>query len=266
MNVTAYIEAVSCAAPGLPDWQRAQAVLRGEQAYVASELPVYQPALLPSNERRRASPTVRMAFRVAEAAINGSSIAASELATVFTSADGDLNIAQRICAALAETQRFISPTDFHNSVHNAAAGYWSIASLAKGPSTAIAAFDDSFAVGLLEALGMVQVEQQAALLVAYDVPAPEPLHARRPVQHPAGVGLILTPQRTPNSLARLHAQLTHNAITTMQDAALEALRLSNPAARALPLLLPLARQQSGSAALQLPGNSMAIQLDMDDPR
>lgn len=266
MTTTAYLEAVALAAPGLPDWQIASAVLRDEQAYAANELPVYQPSLLPPNERRRASPTVRMAFRVAEAATQASSIPATELASVFCSADGDLAIAHRICAALAEAQRFISPTDFHNSVHNAAAGYWSIASNAHGPSTAIAAFDDSFAIGLLEALGMVQVEHAPTLLVAYDVPAPAPLLAKRPVQDPVGVALILTPKATANTLAKLTIlpATEQQSITPMQQSALEAMRMGNPAARALPLLQLLAYGRSGSVALALPNNNaVTIQLDMD---
>jgi hypothetical protein len=227
-------------------------------------LPVYQPALLPPNERRRASPTVRIAFRVAEAATQASSVAAADLALVFASADGDLHIAQRICSALAETQRFISPTDFHNSVHNAAAGYWSIASAAHGPSTAIAAYDSSFAVGLMEALGMVLVEQQATLLVAYDVPGPAPLLDKRPVQDSVGIGIILTPKRTANTLARLRAQPTSSIATPMNLAALETMRLGNPAARALPLLQLLAYRRSGSVALSLPNNSsVELQLEID---
>lgn len=254
-----HIDAISFAAPGLVDWASAQAVLRGEQSYVAAELPTYQPSLLPPNERRRASATVRMAFRVAEAATQASSIAASELATVFSSADGDLTIAQRICMALAETQRFISPTDFHNSVHNAAAGYWSIASLAHGPATAIAAFDDSFGAGLLEAIGMVHIERQPTLLVVYDVPAPAPLHAKRPLQHPAGVALVLTSQATANTLASFTFKLSDAVATVCSDTALEALRLSNPAARALPLLQLLARRQAGAVTLSS-GGSRNVQL------
>ncbi len=266
MNATAYIEAVSIAAPGLPDWHTARAVLRDEQPYIASELPVYQPSLLPPNERRRASPTVRMAFRVAEAAARASSIPAAQLAGVFSSSDGDLSIAQRICAALAQEQRFISPTDFHNSVHNAAAGYWSIASAAHGPSTAIAAFDHSFAVGLLEALGMVNIEQTPTLLVAYEVPAPQPMLAKRPVRDPVGVALILTPKPGANTLARMTTQpaSTQLQVTPMNGIALEAMRMGNPAARALPLLQLLACGHSGSVALALPKHaSVAIKLDMD---
>ncbi len=256
-----HLEAISIAAPGMPDWHSAQCILRGESEWIASELPIYQPSLLPPNERRRASPTVRMAFRVAEAATQASSISASALATVFTSADGDLAIAHRICAALAETQRFISPTDFHNSVHNAAAGYWSIASQARGPSTAIAAFDDSFAVGLMEAISMVVVEQLPTLLVAYDVPGPAPLLDKRPVQNAIGVALILTPQRTANTLMQMSIDCTGDAaVTPMQPAALEVLRVGNPAGRALPLLQLLAYGRAGSVTLALPNQSSADQL------
>lgn len=263
MNNVAYLEAVAIAAPGLPDWQTASLVLSDAQTYAATELPVYQPNLLPPNERRRASPTVRMAFRVAEAATQASSITATELAGVFSSADGDLSIAQRICMALAGPQRLISPTDFHNSVHNAASGYWSIASAAQGPSTAIAASDHSFAVGLLEALGMVSVEQVPTLLVAYDVPAPMPLLSKRPVRDAVGVALILTSQPTTNTLARITAATSSAPETPMPHAELEAMRMGNPAARALPLLQLLAYGRAGSVALSLPNNSLEIQLDMD---
>ncbi len=41
------------------------------------------------------------------------------------------------------------PTQFHNSVHNAVAGYWSIATKSTQPMTCLAAHDHSFAAGLL---------------------------------------------------------------------------------------------------------------------
>ena len=262
MSQVVFVDSVSFSAPGMVDWESAQPVLRSEQDYQPGELPLYQSNLLPPNERRRASPTVRMAFRVAEAATRNSSIPASDLATVFSSADGDLNIAQRICTALAEPQRLISPTDFHNSVHNAAAGYWSIASLARGPSTAIAAFDHGFAVGLMEAVGMVLIEQQPTLLVVYDVPAPEPLLAKRPVQYPAGVGLLLTPEPTSNSLCSICIETTECVATHMPDKLLETLRMTNPAARALPLLSLLAKGEDGEVILQMPHGNIALHLKM----
>ncbi len=254
-QLISYIEAISFVAPGLPDWHQTQSVLRDEVAYISSELVDYQPNLLPSNERRRASPTVRMAFRVAEELTQNSSIHVDQLACVFSSADGDLTIAQRICRALAEPARLVSPTDFHNSVHNAAVGYWSIATRTKGPATAIAAFDYSFATGLLEAHSMVQIEKRAALLVVYDVPAPPPLHVNRPVAIPAGTGLLLTSVCTANTIAGISMQIEECTSTPCSNAAIEALRTSNPAARALPLLQTLARRERHQ-----------VNIDMDNQR
>jgi hypothetical protein len=237
---SAYISGIGLAAPGLPSWAAAQVVLREEQAYEDTALGVYQPNLLPPNERRRASPAVRMAFRVAEEATHNQ--AASALATTFVSADGDLQIAHRICAALATPERFISPTDFHNSVHNAAAGYWSIATAAQGPSTAISGWDMGFAVGLVEALGIVQVEGMDTLLVAYDLPAPEPLWAKRPLAAPFGVALLLSKEPRAGTLGHMKLEVAAGAVSTLENGALERLRRSNPAARALPLLCALARR------------------------
>lgn len=249
MSAEVFIAAVGMAAPGLNGWPAARAVLRGEQPYQPAEVPAYQPALLPPNERRRASPTVRMAFRVAEEAMQGFS--GDEIATVFVSADGDLQIAQRICAALAAPVPLISPTDFHNSVHNAAAGYWSIAGGVRGPSTAISAWDHGLSVGLLEAVSMVIVEQRDTLLVAYDLPAPPPLLDKRAVNNAFGVALLLT--RTPTqALARIRWKNSNGNESTLTDRGLEELRRSNPAARVLPLLSALAR--GATAAVQLPGD------------
>lgn len=246
MQATSYIGAISFVAPGLPDWPHTKSVLRGDRDYVATDLSTYQPTLLPANERRRASPTVRMAFRVAEELINSCKYPADQLACVFSSSDGDLTIAQRICAALAEGARLVSPTDFHNSVHNAAAGYWSIAANATGPSTAIAAFDGSFAAGLLEAHAMVQVEKHSTLLVVYDVPAPLPLQASRPVGAPIGVGLLLTPDSSANTIAAIRCEIVNAQDARCDNAAIETLRTSNPAGRSLPLLQAIARTQSAT--------------------
>ena len=66
------------------------------------------------------------------------------------SSDGDGEIVHRLCTALASPAAEVSPTDFHNSVHNAATGYWSIGAHSSAPSTALCAYDGSFAAGLLE--------------------------------------------------------------------------------------------------------------------
>jgi hypothetical protein len=256
-----FIEAVGLAAPGLPSWGQARATFRGETAFVPSPLSPHTPAMLPLNERRRATPAVKLAFRAAEDAMLGTTLPAAELATVFTSSDADLAIIHRICLALTATPRLISPTDFHNSVHNAAAGYWSIAAGARAASTSISAHDGSFAAGLLEACSQVLVDGSDVLLVAFDSPAPQPLHDKRCMAHPAAAALVLTRLRTAHSMAAVTCDTSPGAETVFEEPALEQLRLGNPAARALPLFQSLALQRFGSMVLPMrPGANLAVEL------
>lgn len=258
-----YIDAVGCCAPGLDGWDQAQPVLRGERPYERQELPPHQSQLLPANERRRAPLSVRLAFRVAEDALRLDPHSAQRLASVFASSDGDTHISHRISQALAQPQRVVSPTDFHNSVHNAAAGYWTIATQARLPSVSLSACHASFAAGLLEAGCLAQVEDLGCLLVAFDVRVPELLQPLWPVTESAALALVVSPRRSAASLAVLRVEPdAHAAETAMQDAELEALRVSNAAARALPLLQLLARGAPGSVVLDGAGGD-SLRLDLE---
>ena len=62
--------------------------------------------------------------------------------------------------------------------------------------------------------------------------------------------MVLTPEPSAGSLARLDAALTELSYDRMTDPALEALRVSFPAARSLPLLGLLAKARAGSAILE----------------
>jgi Beta-ketoacyl synthase, N-terminal domain len=242
--LTAFIDAVGLAAPGLTGWNESKAILRGDQPYTPMPLGNYSPTFLPANEARRATATVLLAFRVAEEAVRNSNHTAASLATVFASSDADMKVSHRICTALAQPQRLVSPTDFHNSVHNAPSGYWHIGARSHHASSAIAAHDYSFVAGLLEAMTQVQVDRQATMLVCYDVPAPEPLLERRPLANAFGVALLLAPTRSPHSLARLTVENLHSSSPlSASSMLLESLRSSNPAGRVLPLIESLARQQ-----------------------
>jgi hypothetical protein len=244
-----YVEAVGLTAPGLPSWSDSVAALAGAAPYVPQELAPYQPALLPPNERRRATQAVRLAFRTAEDALRATPLRAAELATVFASSDGDTEVMHRINHALAQPARTLSPTDFHNSVHNAAAGYWSIAVGARQPSTSLAAHDASFASALTEAAALTLGDELCTLLAVYDLRMPPPLAAKRAIDEPFGVALVLTPAPTPRSLAALQLAETQDPETAVPDPALERLRRSNPAARALPLLQHLACRTAGTVHL-----------------
>lgn len=257
MSTPVCISAVGLAGPGLSGWEASLPVLSGTEPYVPAEAPPYQPQLLPPNERRRATPAVRQAFRAAEDAVARSPRPAAELATVFASSDADMSIIHRICSALSEDSRIISPTDFHNSVHNAAAGYWSIAVGARGPSNTVCAYDASFAAGLLEAAALVATDGCDTLLVAYDVMPPEPLNSKRPIGNCFSVALVLSPAAAVPGAPRLRLSVgAEGAPTPMQHAGLEVLRLSNPAARALPLLRLLAAKTSGVVLLDSDGSGL----------
>lgn len=257
----AWIEGIGFLAPGLPDWPSARAVLRGEAVLTAAPSLLPTPALLPPAERRRASRVVKLALALGlEAAAHAGADVAS-LATVFTASGADGHNCHALCEQLAGDDRQISPTRFHNSVHNAAAGYWGIATKSMAPCQVICAYDASFGAGLLDALGQVVLDRQPTLLVAYDSEYPQPLHAKRDTPDCGGVALLLTPERSERSLASITVSPTGEAAEPLANAGLETLRTAIPALRALPLLRKLAREEGGHVRLDyLPPMQLAVEV------
>ncbi len=257
----AHIAAIGLLGPGLPDWPAAAAVLTGRADWQCSPTVLAAPQILPPAERRRTGRMVKLALTVGLEAVAAAGADATTLATVFSSSSGDGLNCHQICAALASEDRQISPTRFHNSVHNAAAGYWGIATGATAPAAALCAHDASFSAGLLEAVVQVAVERIACLLIAYDTDYPEPLRSVRPVPDAFGVALLLTPEPAPASLGRLAVQLTEAHADRLRTPALEALREAVPAARSLPLLAAVARGEGGRVVLDyLDGMRLAADL------
>jgi hypothetical protein len=247
--LTAWIEGIGFLAPGLPDWPTARAVLRGEQALTAAPSVLPVPSLLPPAERRRASRVVKLTLAIGFEAAAHAGADVATLATVFSASGADGHNCHALCEQLATDDRQISPTRFHNSVHNAAAGYWGIATGAMAPCQVICAYDASFGAALIDALGQVVLDRQTTLLIAYDSEYPEPLFAKRPVPDVAGVSLLLSPERSERSLASISITSTGEPAEVLVDSALEALRLSIPALRALPLLQKLACGEAGNVCL-----------------
>lgn len=237
---------------GLPDWRHAVAVLRGAQPLSTETRDDTPPAILPSAAQRRASAATLLAVRVAQdclAAADG--VRGDELCAVFASSATDPAITDAICRELAATRPMLSPIQFHNSVHNAPAGYWSIATGARAATTSLAAHDGSFAAGLLSAAVQMHAESRPVLLIAYELPYPDPLATARPLGPAFATAMLLTP--TPQSASLLQCSFDFSpasAPTRLDHADLESLRTSNPAARSLPLLARLATPDI--AELRLP--------------
>lgn len=241
MTMALFLDGLGLLGPGFSSWpQAALAFARGQ--WQSSDVPMPAPQRLPAAERRRAGAVVKLSIAVADQACSEAGIDPLHLATVFSSSSGDGNNCHTLCETLASAERAVSPTRFTNSVHNAPAGYWHIATHSRAPSTSLCAHDASFAAGLLEAAAEALSWQRPVLLVAADVPYPEPLQGVRPLLAPFGVAMVLSPQRSARSLASLTLSLpgAHTAVHRCEDAALEALRLGVPAARSLPLLQALA--------------------------
>lgn len=255
-----WIEGIGLRAPGLDGWMTSRAVLRGEEPYRVAPLHLPPSDLLPANERRRLVMTVRLSLLVGTEAFAHAARDPATTPTVFTSSGGDGETIHNILETLSTDEFDVSPTRFHNSVHNAPSGYWGIATKARAPASSLCAHDASFGAGLLEAAAQSLADQDAVGLIAYDLPYPEPLHAKRPIETTCGVALILTAAPTENSRARLAIALERQAkaSSTMADPALEAMRCGNPAARSLPLLAALAQEKDLTVTLDYLGDKKLV--------
>jgi hypothetical protein len=248
----AYIEGVGLIGPGLPGWSASCALLAGKEEYRFAPTAIPASELLPPAERRRTGVPVRLALAAGGEALAGARRDAAATATVFTSSAGDCDNLHHICEALATEERQVSPTRFHNSVHNAAAGYWGIAMQSRSASTSLSCHDNSVAAGLLEAACQVASGGGPVALVAYDHPYPEPMNAARPVPASFGMALVLAAGASERAVAEIEVVFLPEraAATPMGDAGLEALRRGVPAARSLPLLSALARGSRETVILE----------------
>lgn len=149
---------------------------------------------LPATERRRATPVTRLALDLAMEAAGDRD--KTSLSAVFCSSGGEVTVVHQIFSMLAEGDKVLSPTAFHNSVHNAAAGYWSIASGSGHPADSLCAFNDSFGAGLAECCLRYADGQRNLLLVAYDVPPPYPISLHRRIHNAIGGALLLAADDT----------------------------------------------------------------------
>jgi hypothetical protein len=273
------IAGIGLCATGLASWQAARAVLGGSAPFVPSALPRLVPARLPGTERRRANATSRLALEAAGEAVRacgGTTLAAMQ--TVFASADGDGDVLATLLHDLAQERVAMSPTTFHNSVFNAPAGYWSIATGSTAASTTVCAGAATFAAGLLEALTSATLSAAPVLLVAFDHPFPAAAPIATTTREPFACALLLQPDAAgvqavpgadhgppvglaghpvPGALARWWiapdgappSRTAPDAPDSALPPGLAGCFAGNAAAHALPLLAALARGATAQVAL-----------------
>jgi hypothetical protein len=255
------IQAVELCGPGLRNWIQSRSVLAGISPYRSEPVVLEAPVQLSPAERRRAIPTVKLALAVGTAAVAQSGYDPSTLPAVFASSGADGNTIHTILSALARPEKEVSPTQFHNSVHNAPSGYWGVAVQSREAVTSLSGYDGSFAAGLLEAGVQAVFSGQPVLLIAYDVPYPEPLNSVRQITSSFGVAFVLTPAPSRRTLAELHITMSTAATGEARcctDDGLEALRRGNPAARSLPLLVALATRSAATIRLDFGHSALDV--------
>jgi hypothetical protein len=258
-----WILGVSLCGPGLDGWAASRPVLASEQAYLPRPVQLAAPAILPPNERRRTGAAVRLALHLAQAASDMAGIAPGDIPSVFATSNGDGVVVHAILETLAAGAP-LSPTQFHNSVHNAGAGYWSIATGSRQPASCLSGHDATAAAALLKAVAAVEVEQQPVLLCVYEVPLTEPLASCRPTTGSFGAGMVLAPRAAEGTLGRLSVSYHPDGIVSEAEApraaAWRELAAGNPAARLLRLLESLALGAPDHFALSLLDGHVEITL------
>jgi Beta-ketoacyl synthase, N-terminal domain len=244
------VEAIGILGPGLAGWDGARDVLAGREPYRAMPLPPCEPVGLSPVERRRSYPAVRLAMAAAEQALHGTAIAPQDLALVFASREAEGLITHQLCEALAGS-REVSPTQFHNSVHNAPSGYYSIAMKVKLGATSICRGQWTFSAGLLGAAVQALCDGVPVLYVCYDSPLPAPLSEEMPVVAATAIALVITPDPGAATLASWELAVEPAEGDAAWPAWMPDAWRANASARGFEALATICGQPGASAALPL---------------
>ncbi len=249
-GLSIHIEGISLFGPGLNGWEQSRHVLAGTAPLVLAPVALPMAEKLPPAERRRAGLSIKLSMAAGLEAAKNAGADPATLANIFSSTGGDCENCHNLLTALASNDRVVSPTRFHNSVHNAPAGYWSIATSCMEASTSLCAYDGTFGAALIETAAQIHASGQPCLMVAFDSAYPEPLYALRPIPYPFGIAMVIGLNKTKSTKASLKIALTEADAQPMHESEFETLRSSIPTARALPLMQYLARGQSGSVVIE----------------
>ena len=234
---------------GMRNWAEFRALVTAGGDGAGAEWQAPAPEAIPARERRRSPLMVKLAVEVAGqacdmAGVDTPSIDRQSVATVFSSSMGDPEINDYLCRVLASESKVLSPTRFHNSVHNAPAGYWSISAGNRAPSSSVACSRETFSVALLEASTVSIAEGRPVLLIASDIFVPGPLGDVYPIGEPFGVALMLDASAPGNDawVVSVEQCAAHSAWPRVRHPLLRSISDCNPAARCLALLEAVATE------------------------
>ncbi|WP_372365837.1 beta-ketoacyl synthase chain length factor [Candidatus Uabimicrobium sp. HlEnr_7] len=123
---------------------------------------------IPSRLRRRMSFLTQMIVLCASRCLQNVTYDSKNLAIILATGWGELETTEKLLLSIVENNEgpvFLSPTQFHNSVHNTAAGYLGIALKVQGPTLTISQENQSLETALEAATLLISSGQTALALV-----------------------------------------------------------------------------------------------------
>jgi len=246
--------------PNFQNWSELSAILNGEKLE-SHGIKGPKPEVIPANERRRAPLPVRLAVESSWQAVNDAGLDPAELPCVFVSGIGDTQLTDYMCTVLAADNKALSPTKFHNSVHNAAAGYWTISTGCTQAANSVAGFQESVSLAMMEALIQCQAEQRPLLISFYDAPSSEVLCELLKSDVSFAASIVIAPPSYSAARPNFSAQIRQHELKQQENRwpdldahqTLQSGYAKNPSAKILPLLKLLTLVESiGSDVIELP--------------
>ena len=261
--------------PGFSNWKTLKKLLDGASICSPGKrnADIPRPTILSPIVSRRAPGIVKLALEAATQAFDETTILPRDTACVFGSSMGDSELLDYMCRTVATMTPTLSPTKFHNSVHNAPTGYWTIATDCHHSANSIAAYEVTTSVALLEALVMCSVERRPVLMVLYDIALQVPLRDFIPISEPFAAAILIAPVSGSGAeKPKYYPTLTGETIA--RDAewprckmlaeceSLNSLYNTNPAGRVLVLLEKISHHDYESMCLPLSsGSSLLVSLN-----
>lgn len=193
------------------------------------------------------------------------------MACVFVSGLGDTQLTDYMCKVLATESMQLSPTKFHNSVHNAAAGYWTISTGCMKAANSVAGFNESVSLALLEAITQCVQENAPVLITLYDAPSSEILKPLLKNEQSFSASIIIEPILVSAQETSVDNTLEMEVLSKPSEwpeldleAELEKNYQQNPVAKILALLQLLAKNSSDTVLLPLSAET-SLQLTLTNP-
>ena len=238
----AYVRGIGLWIPGYPSPEAWFSATPDPEATVPAA------SLLEGPLRRRATPLTRMGIEVLQQAVAMGKADLKAIPSVWATAHGEHSAAIALLGMMQRGEGKLSPTKFHNSVHNTASGYASISSGNCAPSTTLTGGAELVASTFVEAACMLETQGRDIAVVLADEPLLPPFD-RSDASTALALGFLLSPHAA-GAFAVL-SDIRRNAVSPLKHHRhFGSLHVS----AALPLIEQIVNRRAGTVALEFEGN------------